>query len=592
MARIMSPEEYQELGRRYYQLKQYEKAIDILTKGIEAWPTLALYDHRAAAYDKLENFAAAVKDSREMIKLDKKEVKGYLRTTKILEKLEKPEIALGIFKYGMKNVPVTDPNFKVCDRTVHYLYRARLTQRQLLQQLHDKLTRKLSPDTAKDPFTVLPVELAEMVLEYLSFRNMVNCMRVSKGWKEYLVKLPRLWMHLDLSGARKPVPRSFVGNAVRRSKARLTCLTVDRFEHVDVLKNIAKACKDLKELKINTLPHTMSSTLIDVVQLAPNLNKLVVHPHVSLNTATQILRHHRNLENVCFGGIQVFKYDATWEGPFTCLKTFSIDLVDQRSANKVALRSLLGQTPMLENLTIANMRDLTILEGWPQEVHQLPPLRTLVLRRIHFRALPPLPPTLRRLVIDYDGSFDWNNGLEATRFHSSELTELSLSGFDNISAALLDQMLDVYIDGANKVQELIDGAPLRSLSLSGVLNGNRDICSGLFRGSNSVLGLSPRILTPSLVTLGLARLPCDDDEIEELLTHDISNLKSIDISHTKITGSAIWMLVEKLPSLTFINANCCPKITSRDAIDYAERKGVEVSRVMVENKGGRKIRYG
>jgi F-box/TPR repeat protein Pof3 len=50
-----------------------------------------------------------------MIRLNKKDVKGYLRTANVLEKMEKPETAIGIYKYGMKNVPVSDKNFKVCD---------------------------------------------------------------------------------------------------------------------------------------------------------------------------------------------------------------------------------------------------------------------------------------------------------------------------------------------------------------------------------------------------------------------------------------------------------------------------------------------
>lgn len=111
----MTPEEYQELGRRYYKLKQYEKAIETLSEGIENAPTLGLYDHRAATYDKLNAFNAAVKDGREMIKLNKKEVKGYLRTASVLEKMDKAETALGIYKYGMKNVPIDDPNLKVND---------------------------------------------------------------------------------------------------------------------------------------------------------------------------------------------------------------------------------------------------------------------------------------------------------------------------------------------------------------------------------------------------------------------------------------------------------------------------------------------
>jgi F-box/TPR repeat protein Pof3 len=112
----MSPEEYQELGRRYYKLKQYEKAAETFTNGLEACTTASLYDHRAATYEKLENLNAAVKDGREMIRLDKKDVKGYLRTASVLEKMEKPETALGIYKYGMKNVPTSDKNFKVCER--------------------------------------------------------------------------------------------------------------------------------------------------------------------------------------------------------------------------------------------------------------------------------------------------------------------------------------------------------------------------------------------------------------------------------------------------------------------------------------------
>lgn len=113
MARKMSPDEYQELGRRYYKLKQYDKAVEVLTQGIDALPTVGLYDHRAATHDKLNEFNAAVKDGREMIKLDKQEVKGYLRTASVLEKMGKPETALGIYKYGMKHVPVSDKNFKV-----------------------------------------------------------------------------------------------------------------------------------------------------------------------------------------------------------------------------------------------------------------------------------------------------------------------------------------------------------------------------------------------------------------------------------------------------------------------------------------------
>jgi F-box/TPR repeat protein Pof3 len=77
MARTMSPDEYQELGRRYYKQKQYEKAVEAFTEGIEAAnsQSMSLFDHRAASYDKLAKFSLAVRDGRDMIKLDKQNVK-------------------------------------------------------------------------------------------------------------------------------------------------------------------------------------------------------------------------------------------------------------------------------------------------------------------------------------------------------------------------------------------------------------------------------------------------------------------------------------------------------------------------------------
>lgn len=114
MPRLMTPDEYQELGRSYYKLRQFDKALETFNNAIDAYPTLGLHDHRAACYDKLGNYKAAVEDGRTMIKLDKQEVRGYLRTASVLEKMDLPDRALAIYQYGMKHVPVDDKNFKAC----------------------------------------------------------------------------------------------------------------------------------------------------------------------------------------------------------------------------------------------------------------------------------------------------------------------------------------------------------------------------------------------------------------------------------------------------------------------------------------------
>ncbi|KAF1828408.1 hypothetical protein BDW02DRAFT_635195 [Decorospora gaudefroyi] len=574
MANNMSPEEYKELGRRYYKLKQYEKAAETFTNGIEACPTASLYDHRAATYDKLENLNAAVKDGREMIRLDKKDVKGYLRTASVLEKMEKPETALGIYKYGMKNVPVGDKNFK------------------LLQKLHDKLTRKLSPATAIDPFTVLPVELAEMILEYLPFRHMVNCMRVSRGWRDYLSKLPQLWMDLDLSGARKPVPRAFVNTAFKRSQYRMTRVTVHRFEHIQVISNLAKAAKALAELQIISLPHMMSASLIDIATNVVCLTKLVIHPKVTLDSVVQILRVAPVLKHVTFHTIRSQNSTVQWTRSLDQLESLDMFFVDKTPANILSLRALFLQTRSLQCLTLSNLNFSPIAMIWPGTVSELPPLTNLVLKSTSFKhsiQFPVFPPTLQRLVLDPDGPTDMpRNDSDWLQSALPELTHLSLSNSE-WTAQRLGVLLDLYWDDDGNTQKLRDAKPLQHLSVRGIIPAPQGTC--FFKGPASVFSYSPRFLTKALESLDLATLAVDDDEVEHLLTNELG-LRSIDLSWTNITGASIKMLADQLPMLKSIKADHCVRINGRDAIHYAQRKGIHVSYQMGELKGGRKIRYG
>jgi F-box/TPR repeat protein Pof3 len=462
----------------------------------------------------------------------------------------------------------------------------------------------LSPAKSVNPLTVLPVELAEMVLEHLAFRHLVNCMRVSRGWRDYIAKLPRLWVHLDLSGARRPVPRKFVDKAVRRSEYRLTRVTIHRFEHVDILKNVAKACKDLTELEFISLPHAMSKTLVDVVQSAPKLEKFVVHPQITIGTAIEILSSHKTLKHIGFNAIKESQWTASWQGPYNGLETCNMHFENTTTRSSASLDLLLYQTPRLKTL---NFSKATVSRDFLMKVmpatNPCPwlQLTTLVMRQVEFPHFPILPPTLQKLVIEYKGSYELLHG-EANWTHQDmdllqsrlpALTHLALSDINMLSADRIEDMLDLYIDNENPghVERLQDAAPLQSLSIRGVVYDERH-GQGLFKSNvHGLFTRSPRILTPALQYLDMATLPVNDNEIELLLQYK-TGITSIDISYTQITGASIKMLVDGLPGLRTIKADNCPQISGRDAIEYARRKGVIVSCSMGEGKGSRKVRYG
>ncbi|KAF2017552.1 RNI-like protein [Aaosphaeria arxii CBS 175.79] len=583
----ISPDEYLELGRNYYKQKNYEKAIEAFTHGIEAseTPLITLLDYRAASYIKNENSNAALKDARDMIRMHKKDIRGYLRTASLLEKTEKFDTALNIYAYGKKNVPTTDKNYK------------------LLQQLHDKLTRKISPPTSVDPFTILPPELIDMVLDYLGFRNMVRCLPVSKGWKTYICGRPSLWTNLDLSLARKDVSRAFVRDAVKRSRGAITHATFHRFYHTDMLKRIPPACKQLGHLEFLS-GRSMSDTFIEMAKGAPNLKKLVVHVEVTLDTITQVLRHRPTLEHVEFLNLGHSTVPANWTGPFPDLKSISLHPGDQ--ATRFALLNLpafLAKAPSLRTLSLTNW-------AGPIDRRFDPSTATLThlnLTNLGLESIPPLPPTLTHLTLTPRRRICFSNTrpytlnaqswLNITLASLPNLTHLSLSRIILDGIDFFSLFLDMYEPEdddnngmAPQLTSIPDTAPLQHLSLREI---EYPEPYTLF-GPTGYLSQSKRILTPSLESLKITNTPITDNDIDDLLlSAPYPNLHTVDLSVTHITGASVKTLVDNLPALRDIVLNDCPNIVDREAVDYALGRGIGVMRVSRVGAGsGRKLALG
>ncbi|KAF2637408.1 hypothetical protein P280DRAFT_433111 [Massarina eburnea CBS 473.64] len=594
MARTVSAEEYEELGRTYYKRKQYEKAIEAFSSGIDAavLPAVALFDYRAACQEKLENYNAAVKDGREAIRADKKDVRGYLRTGSALQKLDKLGTAVQIYKLGMKNVPISVKHFD------------------LLQKTHNQLTRKLSPPKAIDPFAILPVELVEMIISYIPFKNVVNCLRVSKGWKNYLVKRPNLWLNLDLSEATKLVSRGFIRRAVQYSENHVNRLVIHRFQHTDMLRNIATTCKELRELEIHSLPMMLAESLVEVAQYAQNLKKLVIRTEISSDTVSRILQYRPTLEYVEFDQVSGHLLQSDWKGPFPHLHTAILNKVAVPGFEQnISVESLLEKAPVLQSI---------VLSRWSSSIMDFPRrnftfaktvLTSLELKRVRVPLFPLLPPTLKRLVIlpsiqlslprsghagvhgqTITDAISWAHALQS---RVSQLEHLVLRDVKNLSLEFLEALLDLWQDPEteeiNRFAES-DATPLKHLWLGGLLH--ESVPEALFGQTGLMSG--PRILTPALQSLSINGMPCTDDDIEMLLSQPV-RLKTLDISSTNVSGASLKMLADQMEGLQYLKADNCRRISSRDAVIYAEKRGISVSSAMndpLNGRGGKKVRYG
>lgn len=362
-----------------------------------------------------------------------------------------------------------------------------------------------------DPFAILPIELAQMVALYLPFKNMVNYIRVSKGWKTFLTRNPKLWLDLDLSRARKDVSRVFIRNAVKYSDYKIRSLTVYRFNHSDVLRNVATVCKELEELTF-CAGSTWSETLIETTQLSMNLKKLVVKSEVTWNTVYNILRTRPTLEHVEFHAIQwspeahrLFQTNTYSLPPQPKLRTLHLQVLQERGQTRHRdfgdFRNFFQEshTPKLETLILRHW-DMGRGEADLRDV----PLKNVILNMSG--VVPRLPESLERLELKLSfltgGWTAWND-LDRVRQYLPNLKHLSLEDLRGLPATIIDNLLKANIDDFGPSQHEIDNlAHLESLAIRD--SHMDDDQRKLFKDSpeeRALLTSPPRILTKSLQIL-------------------------------------------------------------------------------------------
>lgn len=496
---------------------------------------LTVYDHRAATLEKLNRPREALRDGRLMIERNPSSCKGYLRTGKVLQILQNSEKALDIYQLGLRREIHDDGGVA------------------LLRRMSSKLAKLLAPVQYVDPFTALPLELAEETLSYLCFRQMVNLLRVSRRWHSMLRAMPHLWMDLDLSTAKYSLTLGALRQYIKHARGNCTSisLNLNRADRENILAYAAKQCKDLRQITI--VNGYVSSTILKAVPLAPNLQSIIITSQceISLDTVEQVFAHAQDLGRAEFHRLAPshgFHLTVRSEHGMRKLRELTLNA----SSNQVIdLDKILSNIPVIQVLS---------LRGWHHsgrtklDFSHLRRLEKLDIAGITAVLPPGLPESLR--------VFDCSKCTPAhyvPTFPLPDQATPNLPCLESLSIALTLIYPDL------EFIKLLDASKgkLKQLHASSV------ICK------NVIKALIIEDYLTSIEDLKLREV--FDDELAILLARSLPRIRRLDLSHSKISGVGIKALITGLKStLQWLGLDQC-RNTSIDAVEFARSMNIKVS---------------
>ncbi|KAK6345001.1 hypothetical protein TWF718_006943 [Orbilia javanica] len=532
----------------------FNTAIEKLTEAIDMQPPIlmGLLDTRAALYDRTEKLKLALKDAKTMMGHEKANPKGYLRAGKVLHRLDKADLAIEIYKLGIKHAEPSDPQL--------------LRLKGILEKATEKQNKAMKAAAKKvyDPMQVLPLELLEMVLGYLPFQNIVAMQRVSKTWQRVISSNARFWTALDFSRARKPISKTALKSCINRSKYTLTKAILNRIHNYTdtTLIDMVSICRDLEYMKI--MDGLVGSTLTRAMQLTRSLKTLILHCQIPFTTLDGILYTGVPLEHLeCLNlGYTKRSQELSFGKREACtsLRKLLLNFADLESASvkrAVNLGSLLEFLPNLQELQLNKIQ----FNGEKLDMTTLEKLETFVCRNSNIAARDiRYPPPLR--VLDIAGTtFVGQNTAE---------NQETLPGL---------KMLNVTRSNLSK-ETLLDLVPPYENQLTHLRIG----------WANNIR--FEDVLENYLVnkSLELEELSVEGDyeytnkSIQAL--YDLPCLQKLNLSSTSVNGSGVYQLIsngKSCENLKEVIMNGIDRVSS-DLVKFGGEKGVRIIQVP---EGGR-----
>ncbi|KAK6520316.1 hypothetical protein TWF506_000592 [Arthrobotrys conoides] len=533
----------------------YNAAIEKLTEAINMQPPIlmALLDTRAALYDKTEKLKLALKDAKSMMGQEKANPKGYLRAGKVLHRLDKADLAIEIYKLGIKHAEPSDPQLP---RLKGILEKA--------QEKQDRVIRAAAKKVY-DPMQVLPLELLEMVLNHLPFQNIVAMQRVSKTWQRVISSNARFWTTLDFSRARKPISKTALKSCINKSKYTLTKAILNRIHNYTdtTLVDMVSICKDLEYMKV--MDGLLGSTLTRAMQLTRSLKTLILHCQIPFTTLEGILHPEVPLEHLeCLNLGPTKRSQALSFGKreaCVSLKRILVNFAELESASArrtVDLESLVEFLPNLQELQLNKIN----FNGGKLDMTSLEELVTFVCRNSNVTAGDIRYPSCLK-VLDVAGTtFAGQNTTE----HQETLPRLEML---NVTKSNLpkEALLDLVPPYENQLTHLRIGWA-NNIRFEDVLEN--------YLGHKSLEGLEELSVEGDY--------EYTNRSVQAL--YDLPCLRKLNFSSTSVNGSGVYQLIshgKSRESLKEVIMNGVDRV-SNDLVKFASDRGVKIIQVP---EGGR-----
>ncbi|KAB8227434.1 Leucine Rich Repeat domain protein [Aspergillus alliaceus] len=542
----------QQRGQQLYQADRFQAALDAFTEALNMKDAdhLGILDNRAATYTKLGQYDRALKDARQMIKKDKQDERGYLRCAKSLFLDGKYDKAVEVYAYALKTLPSSHP------------------RRELVERLHNKLRDKMAAK-CRDPFSILPLEIAAMVLNHFDFKQIVAILRVSKQWNNFLSSMRYLWMRVDLSGARCKIHWFSVRAYIRRSKSMLTHAIVKnlsagsservlgflsrcpKLEYLEVWTPFAcqafydmfKGSKRMKTLVISGQMPVPQEYLAKFLASLPLLEYIKIHKsRTSLSSKVQWPPELPHLRSIILG---------TTEGSWLNGHTSALHIPRKQPSIPYSIANL-------EELCLNS--DPDVFFPYPPSFNplDLTRLRRLDLSGIYISDEFALPPSLEYLRICGGAATD---EFPFSNQRPVEFHKLSTIMFVDVPWVSNNTMLIFLLEAK---------APLKVLHVE-----------SCFRIRGTAFWDSLCEHANELTELNVSSVLGINDTFSSRIIEEMSALKVINVSYTDITGISIKKFADARASkanvmkVERIYAKGCEHVSS-DAVAYGRTSGIEI----------------